>query len=68
MKIKEVREFTDVELNARIKEDRELLQKMNFNHAVSAIESPSKKRSLKRDIARMKTTITERKNSNAKKA
>jgi large subunit ribosomal protein L29 len=68
MKVKDVREFTDAELTARIAEDKALLQKLYFNHAVSAIENPAKIRNLKRDIARMKTVITERKNSNANKA
>lgn len=68
MKIKDVREFTDAELKARISEDKAMLQKLYFNHAVSAIENPAKIRELKRDIARMKTVITERNNSTAKQA
>lgn len=65
MKAKEIRELTDVEIRARIQEDSDLLQKMHFNHAISAIESPAKIRMIRRDIARMKTILTEReKNSN----
>lgn len=65
MKIKDIRDLTDAELKARIAEDQEMLQKLYFNHAVSAIENPAKIRTLKRDIARMKTVITERSNIQA---
>ena len=60
MNIEEIRELTDAELLERIEEDRELLQRMYFNHAISEIESPSKIRSTKRTIARMLTVIRER--------
>jgi large subunit ribosomal protein L29 len=60
MKAKEIRELTDEEIRARIKEDSELLQKMKFNHAISEIESPAKIRTIRKDIARMHTILTER--------
>ncbi|MFM2376908.1 MAG: hypothetical protein RLZZ165_2005 [Bacteroidota bacterium] len=60
MKAKEIRELTDDEIRARIKEDSELLQKMKFNHAISEIESPAKLRTIRKDIARMNTILTER--------
>ena len=60
MNIEEIRELTDAELLERIEEDRELLQRMYFNHAISEIESPSKIRTTKRAIARMLTVIRER--------
>jgi small subunit ribosomal protein S17 len=52
MNAKEIRELTDAEIRARIKEDGELLQKMYFNHAISEIENPAKIRTLKKDIAK----------------
>lgn len=60
MNAKEIRELTDAEIRARIKEDGELLQKMYFNHAISEIENPAKIRTLKKDIAKMHTILTER--------
>lgn len=60
MKASEIRELTDAEIRARIKEDSELLQKMYFNHAISEIESPAKIRMIRKDIARMHTILTER--------
>jgi large subunit ribosomal protein L29 len=66
MKTKDIRELTDGEIVARIKEDKELLLKMKFNHTISSIENPSKIRQLRRTIARMNTILTERlkKNNN----
>ncbi|MFN8393342.1 MAG: 50S ribosomal protein L29 [Bacteroidia bacterium] len=60
MKAREIRELTDAEIRARIKEDTELLQKLYFNHAISEIESPAKIRMIRKDIARMNTILTER--------
>lgn len=60
MKISEIRELTDAEIQERITEEREMLQKMYFNHAITEIESPAKIRMSKRTIARMLTVVTER--------
>lgn len=60
MKAKEIRELTNAEIAARIKEDQEMLLKLNFNHAISEIESPAKIQMTKRVIARMRTIIRER--------
>jgi large subunit ribosomal protein L29 len=65
MKIKDIRDLTDAELQARINEDKDMLQKLYFNHAVSPIENPAKIRTIKRDIAKMKTVLTERSTQNA---
>lgn len=61
MKASEIRELTDSEIEARIKEDTDLLQRMYFNHAISEVESPAKIRMIKKDIARMQTILSERK-------
>lgn len=60
MDAKDIRELTDKEIVAKIKEEQELLTKMRFNHAVSAIENPAKIRHTKRTIARLNTILTER--------
>jgi large subunit ribosomal protein L29 len=61
MKANEIRELTDSEIEARIKEDTEMLQRMYFNHAISEVESPAKIRMIKKDIARMHTILSQRK-------
>lgn len=63
MKAKDIRELTDKEIIARIKEDEDMLLKMRFNHAVSSIENPAKLRHTKRTIARLKTILSERQNN-----
>ena len=60
MKAKDIRELTNAEIAARIKEDEEMLLRLNFNHAISEIESPAKIQMMKRVIARMRTIIRER--------
>mgnify|MGYP003683175005 CR=1 FL=1 len=61
MTASDIRELTVAEIEARIKEDGEMLQRMYFNHAISEIESPAKIRMIKKDIARMHTILGERK-------
>jgi large subunit ribosomal protein L29 len=60
MKSSEIRELSDAEIVARINEDREMLQKLQFNHAISEIENPAKIRSTRRTIARLNTILTQR--------
>jgi large subunit ribosomal protein L29 len=60
MTASDIRELTVAEIEARIKEDGEMLQRMYFNHAISEIESPAKIRMIKKDIARMHTILRER--------
>lgn len=60
MKISEIRELTDAEIQERIDDEREMLQKMYFNHAITEIESPAKIRMSKRTIAQMLTVVRER--------
>jgi large subunit ribosomal protein L29 len=60
MTAKEIRDLTDEEIVARIKEDREELLRMRLNHAVSAIERPSEIQRLRRTIARLSTILRER--------
>lgn len=60
MKVKDIRELTNEEIVARISEEEDHLLKMRLNNAISAIESPSKIRTARRTVARLKTVLTER--------
>lgn len=60
MTAKEIRDLTDEEIVARIKEDREELLRIRLNHAVSSIERPSEIQRLRRTIARLSTILRER--------
>jgi large subunit ribosomal protein L29 len=58
---KEIKGLTDQELMDRITEEKAALNKMVLNHAISPVENPSKIRINRRNIARMITEATKRK-------
>ena len=60
MKTAEMREKTVDELNTRERELTEQLFKLRFQRATGRIENPMKIREVKREIARIKTLLTER--------
>jgi large subunit ribosomal protein L29 len=45
------------ELVARIQEDELRLKKLQFSHSMTPLENPQSLRSLRRDIARLKTQL-----------
>ena len=60
MKVKEMRDKSEHELETREKELSEQLFKLRFQRATGRIENPMKIREVKREIARIKTILTER--------
>lgn len=61
MKAHELRELTLTELKARVKDEKESLQNMTFNHAVAGqLENPARLKMTRREIARLKTIIHEK--------
>ena len=60
MKIKELRELSNKELNDKIKESKEELFNLRMKQATGSLEKPSRVRELRKDVARMKTIIRER--------
>ncbi len=60
MKVKNIRELTDEEIQARIEDEEQSLLRVRLNHAVSAVENPSEIREAKKNIARLKTILKER--------
>ena len=60
MKIAEVRELSDKELNERLDAERTALDQMVLNHSVSPLDSPVKIKEKRRDIARFMTEIRQR--------
>jgi len=55
-----VKELSETDLTARIKEDELRLKKLKFAHAISPLESPVTIRLLREDIARLKTALTKK--------
>jgi large subunit ribosomal protein L29 len=63
MKVTEMRDKSADELQIREKELSEQLFKLRFQRATGRIENPMKIREVKREIARIKTLLTERTNA-----
>lgn len=60
MKAKELRELTDDELQAKLREGRRHLFQIRFQSATGALENSAQLRAAKRDIARILTIQLER--------
>lgn len=60
MKAKELRNFSTPELEAKLRELKEELFNLRFQHATRQLENPMRIRQVKKDYARIKTIICER--------
>jgi large subunit ribosomal protein L29 len=58
---KELKSLTTDQLLGKVKEDKEVLDKLKFAHTISPIENPMRLKFLKKDIARMLTELNARK-------
>ena len=54
---KSLKDLNETDLKARVQEDQLRLKKLEFAHAISPLENPQSLRSLRRDIARLKTQL-----------
>ena len=54
---KSIQGLSEQDLHARIKEDETRLKKLEFAHAISPLENPMSIRSLRRELARLKTEL-----------
>ncbi len=54
---KSIQALNEQDLIARIQEDELRLKKLEFAHAISPLENPMSIRSLRREIARLKTEL-----------
>ena len=55
--VKGLNEMNETDLKARIQEDELRLKKLEFAHAISPLENPMSIRSLRKDVARLKTEL-----------
>ncbi len=60
MKIKDIRNLTSEELNKKLIDTRTELFNLRFQHATGNLANPMLLNSLKKDIAKIKTVLTER--------
>jgi len=61
-----LKELTDEELKEKLRDDSSQFLRMKFNHAVSHIENPTRIRTMRRDVARVKTEIRKREMTSTK--
>jgi large subunit ribosomal protein L29 len=55
MRVDKLRNLTDVELNQKLREFKEELFNLRFQHATAQLDNPTRIREVKRIIARIKT-------------
>ena len=60
MKTSEVREMSVADLQDRIQVERNRLENMKLNHAISPLENTSEFKKIRKDIARMITILAEK--------
>ena len=60
MKTTEIREMSSAELEKKLKELKEELFNLRFQHAINQLENPHKIADVKKDIARVKTILNEK--------
>ena len=58
--VKGLKDMNETDLKARIHEDELRLKKLEFAHAISPLENPMSIRSLRKDLARLKTELQKR--------
>jgi large subunit ribosomal protein L29 len=67
MKIAEIRELSTSDIEERIDTEKGLLTKLRMNHAVSPLDNPLKIPAAKKNIARLKTELRQRQQSQKSK-
>lgn len=65
MKASELREMSEEELENKEKELKDQLFKLKIQHSLGQLDNPMKMKLIKRDIARIKTILNERRGKQA---
>ena len=60
MKAVELKELSAVELDEQLKELKQELFNLRFQHAINQLENPMRIQTVKKDIARIKTVMKQR--------
>ncbi len=63
MKMMELRELTNDEVQQKYEDSKEELFNLRFQKAMNRLENPLRIKNVRRDIARIKTLLTERQKS-----
>jgi len=59
MKIDEIIQLPETEIRQRLEDSLEELQNLRFQHATHQLDNPLRIRSVRRDVARLKTILRE---------
>lgn len=59
MKIDEIIQLPETEIRQRLEDSLEEFQNLRFQHATHQLDNPLRLRTLRRDIARLKTVLRE---------
>jgi len=60
MKVHEIRELNVDELNAKVKDLQDQVFRLRIQKAMGQLDAPHKTRTLRRELARVKTVLTEK--------
>lgn len=60
MKVKDLREMTDAELDKKLADSKDELFRLRFQMATGQLDNPMRLKEVRRGIARVKTIIRER--------
>lgn len=60
---KSIQTLNEQDISARIREDELRLKKLEFAHAISPLENPMSIRSLRKELARLKTELKKKQQS-----
>ncbi|HRN38003.1 MAG TPA: 50S ribosomal protein L29 [Flavobacteriales bacterium] len=63
-----LKDLTDLELQDKLQSERETLNTLRFNHAVSPVESPARLRTHRKIVARVLTEVRRRQIANTAQA
>ncbi|MDR0812058.1 MAG: 50S ribosomal protein L29 [Paludibacter sp.] len=60
MKTREIKELTTSEVAERLQTEQEHLVRLKMNHAISPLDNPMQIKAVRRTIARLNTTLSQR--------
>lgn len=59
MKVADIKNMSSKELQEKIASEEKRLNRMRLDHAITPLQNPSQIKSLRKDIARMKTILSQ---------
>jgi len=63
MKVSEIKELSEKEIIEKIDFEKDHLQKLKINHAITPLDNPMQIKDVRKDIARLQTILRQRKSN-----